>query len=207
MQNMESDYNMNPENFKSDDLFFGAHLYNLNWTMVFKEVAPLLASERRDFILMVAGTSTINPVIILSWLIITNRIDKEGSDDEFRQEVKAFAEELLTQHMESMDMSLFNADNGASTILKVLGEDYARFQRFLGVYSHVAQEIEIEQGTWNGVDQQYFKKRPQKTKQEEQDPEEQLILPYPVGECWNIGNLNVLKSIHNLFNLLVDVTY
>ena len=34
-----------------------------------------------------------------------------------------------------------------------------------------------------------FTKRRQKTREQENEPEETLILPYPVGECWNIGKI------------------
>ena len=189
MQHFESRYNMSPERFKNEDLFFGAHLYNVSWTIVFKEVAPLLASERRDFILTIAATSTINPVTILSWLTIGNKIDNEGSDEKFRQDVKVFAEELLTQYMDSSGMGNSDTNNGALTLLKVLGDDYDRLDRFLAVYSYIMQQ---NVGKQNGYDLDRslaFNERHQKTKQQEQELEETLMLPYPVGECWNIGKI------------------
>ena len=189
MQKFESRYNMNPERFTNEDLFFGAHLYNVSWTIVFKEVAPLLASERRDFILTVASTSTINPVIILSWRIIENKIDDEGSDAQFRQDVKEFAEEMLTQYMDSSGLSNSDTNNGALTLLKILGEDYDRLNRFLAVYAYIMQQNVGEQNDYDLDRSLAFNERRQKTKQQEQEPEETLILPYPVGECWNIGKI------------------
>ena len=190
MGSFDSSYNiMSPERFKDEDLFFGTHLYNVSWTILFKEIAPLLAPERRDFILIVAGTSTINPVIILSWLIIDKKIDNEGSDTEFRQDVKAFAEQLLTEYMESADMSDSNTNNGAFALLKVLGEDYARLQKFLAVYGYITQQNVEAQNSYELDRSRAFNPMGQKTKQQEQEPEEILILPYPVGECWNIGNI------------------
>ena len=189
MEDFKSRYNMRPERFKNEDLFFGAHLYNVSWTIVFKEVAPLLASERRDFILTIAATSTINPVTILSWLTIGNKIDNEGSDEKFRQDVKVFAEELLTQYMDSSGMGNSDTNNGALTLLKVLGDDYDRLDRFLAVYSYIMQQ---NVGKQNGYDLDRslaFNERHQKTKQQEQELEETLMLPYPVGECWNIGKI------------------
>ena len=189
MQNFESRYNMGPESLKNEDLFFGAHLYNVSWTIVFKEVAPLLASERRDFILTVASTSTINPVIILSWRIIENKIDDEGSDAQFRQDVKEFAEEMLTQYMDSSGLSNSDTNNAALTLLKVLGDDYDRLNRFLAVYAYIMQQNVGEQHGYDLDRSLAFNERRQKTKQQEQEPEETLILPYPVGECWNIGKI------------------
>ena len=180
---------MSPDRFKNEDLFFGAHLYNISWTIVFKEVAPLLASGRRDFILTVAATSTINPVVILSWLIIENKIDNEGSDAQFRQDVKVFAEEMLTQYMDSSGMSNSDTNNGALTLLKVLGDDYDRLNTFLAVYAYIMQQNVGEQNGYDLDRSLAFNERRQKTKQQEQEPEETLILPYPVGECWNIGKI------------------
>ena len=163
--------------------------------MIFKEAVPLLPSGRRDFILMVAGTSTINPLIILSWLIIEKKIDDGGSDTAFRKEVKAFAEDMLTQYMESTDMSHSNSNIGSFTLLKVLGDEYARLQRFLAVYNLVSQVIDEEQDTFDTNRLHSTKKGSQKTNQKEQEPEETLIMPYPPGECWNIGKINSLTSL------------
>ena len=202
MQNFESRYNMNPERFKNEDLFFGAHLYNVSWTIVFKEVAPLLASERRDFILTVASTSTINPVIILSWRIIENKIDDEGSDAQFRQDVKEFAEEMLTQYMEKSGLSNSDTNNGALTLLKVLGDDYDRLNRFLAVYAYIMQQNVGEQNGYDLDRSLAFNERRQKTKQQEQEPEETLILPYPVGECWNIGKIFLAQFFIQGYNFM-----
>ena len=192
---------MGLENFQDDDLFFGSHLYTVRWIDVFKKAAPKLASERRDFILMVAGTSTINPVIILSWLMIENKIDNEGSDNDFRQEVKAFAEDLLNQYMDATDMSHANGDNAALPLLKVLGEDYDKLQSFFVVYAYTKKEIDEDQRNLNADSLQYFRQRPQSTKQQDQELDEILIMPYPVDECWNIGNINVFLSFIQGYNI------
>ena len=200
-RSLDSNYNVGLENFKDDDLFFGSHLYTVRWTAVFKKAAPKLASERRDFILMVAGTSTINPVIILSWLMIENKIDNEGSDTDFRQEVKAFAEDLLNQYMDATDMSHSNSDNAALPLLKVLGEDYDKLQRFFVVYAYTKKEIDDDQRNLNADSLQYFRQRLQTTKQQDQALEEILIMPYPVDECWNICNINVFLSFIQGYNI------
>ena len=211
MGSFDSSYNiMSPERFKDEDLFFGTHLYNVSWTILFKEIAPLLTPERRDFILIVAGTSTINPVIILSWLIIDKKIDNEGSDTEFHQDVKAFAEQLLTEYMESADTSNSDTNDGAFALLKVLGEDYARLRTFLAVYGYITEQNVKEQNSYKLDRSWAFNRMSQKTKQQDEESEEALILPYTVGECWNIGNIysSIILFEKNITrNMTAEITY
>ena len=168
-------------------MFFGSHLYNVSWASVFKEAAPMLPSERRKFILVVAGTSTINPMLILTSLIIDNKIGTSRSDTVFRQDVKSFAEEILNQYMESSQIPNANANNGPFILLKVLGSDYAKMQRFLLVYDGLKKEVDKMQGG-NAPDNQDSNQRlSHRAKERWQEPTEMMILPFPLGECWNIG--------------------
>ena len=141
MQRRSPDEKMNADDFVGDDLFFGAHLYNVSWTAVFKEVTPKLSPARGKFILMVAGTSTVSPLIILTSLIIDNTIDV-ASDATFHQKVKTFAEEILGQYMEPPQLSDPNANNGPYILLKVLDTDYAKRERFLEVYDGLKKEVD-----------------------------------------------------------------
>ena len=176
---------MNPEDFQIEDLFFSSHLYNVSWTEIFKEAAPMLPLDRKDFIISVAGSSTISPVIILSSLIIDNKIDKSRSDTTFRQEVKTFAEEILTQYVELNDDA--NSNIGTLSLLKVFDGDYAKLQRFLSVYTSLKKEIDAKDGGHDAYNGESIKHKSKRGKQQWQQPEESLILPYPMGECWNIG--------------------
>ena len=199
--------NMSARIFLNEDLFFGSHLYNVSWTLIFKEATPLLTAGRRHFVLMVAGGSTINPLVILSWLIINNNIGSDGSDVVFRKEVSDFAQTMLTQYIDSVDMEQSETSGKIppknADILKVIGEDNAKVQRFVDVFHSVSKlvlktlatkEIDLEQTRFNPDHLHSFKKRPQKTRRRENEPQETLILPYLEGECWNIGNMNSLNQ-------------
>ena len=181
-----ADEKMNPESFKSEDLFFGSHLYNVSWTAVFKEVTPQLPSARGDFILMVAGTSTVSPLIILTSLIVDNKMNV-AIDDVFHQKVKTFAEEILTQYMESSQLGNANANDGPFILLKVLESDYAKREIFLEVYTSLKKQIEKNLNGYDPDHPNVNKNKSQRTKRKWKQPDEEMILPYPMGECWNIG--------------------
>ena len=117
-----------------------------SWNTLFTEAAPMLSFEGRDFILMIAGTSAINPVIILTSLILDNKIDGHQTDASFHEDVTAFAKNVLNQYMDFTDNSQYDTNIGLKTLLEVLEHDYDKLKRFLFVYNYLKEQIVKKHG-------------------------------------------------------------
>ena len=180
--------------FDDSQFWFSVGLQNVNWTKVLMTNAPFYTETQREIVLNAAGHDSINPLIIITSLVLEHRSNSEIStkgDKGFSKSIRYMTDFLADQY-EKFDNATEKpkSNAGTSAIWKVLDEDNGKLSRFFALYQEILGENEISSkasfGDAKFTDRQAFT----------------MNWPWPKGRAWvsggthsNAGKGNVWSSL------------
>ena len=166
-------------------LRYSEKLHNLDWTNIIHQNIPYINNQRKKIILHVSGQFSINPLLLLSKLVLDqnelSHISK--SDEEFRLSIKSFANQLSSYgqefdavktkaEMSRLEYSLRNA----------LNNDEGLMNDFIGISDYILERHDIFYKT--GATKSIVQRGPFKRNEDEHI---ELELPYSSSQCWQLS--------------------
>ena len=90
-----------PPSIDDDDFFFGGNLLNEDWSEFFNVMEPGITNMRMAFILNLAESSSINPLILLSSIMIETKDstgETDGVETTFDSDLTVFIQALINEY-------------------------------------------------------------------------------------------------------------
>ena len=176
-----------------DHFFFGYDLDNIDWANFFNEKYPGLSYLKREFILNVAQSASINPIVLLTSIILQNEdnsVEIKESDYEFHSRLSALATGLKNEYYKNKDPNVPAATYAVwmsvdrdSDKLKEFLEVFALLDKRLETPGHSSSELSGKADDYDDDDYDLNDYDDDKVF----DDTEELALPFPHHECWDIG--------------------
>lgn len=163
------------------DFWFTLALKKNNWTAIVAKSAPFLTEGEREIILAIAGDVSVNPLIVLTYVVFqnqSNQTDIANSDTRFYMSLK----KSITPMANDFDRfdSILDPPKPSAFIFSIwsaMNEDDNKLQTFLQIYRTIQTKnrIVLRNPT---IDIKV-------TTRDDDMPS--TIFPWPEGECWQIG--------------------
>ena len=166
-----------PENvLASSHVKFHKNLHPIEWRTVAKSSIPSLNQDRIDYIMSISGAYSINPIILMTMLMMDSDLMKIPTHNEFNQRFREMAENMARTHLEGQDDSMYNTLD--ATVQQLYQDDENKLQNFHNIYSKLHTELNIP-----------VISQSETLMLNERDEELQPSLSWPwrQGECWEIG--------------------
>ena len=158
---------------------YAPNLHKVDCRKYVKRALPFLSDNRRSSILHISGEFSINPLLILTNVLIEeekNRPYSTRSDKDFSKDLKRFANDLSLNYQEGH----LSNDNPRSSPLeyslrKTFSDDDDILSTFLYTYQAIKEKYGIQLIT--------------SSKSLKRDATEEIILDFPFSkdECWTIS--------------------
>ena len=160
-------------------LRYTSDLHNVDWKNVIRRSFPLLPIHRKDSILHIGGEYSINPLVLLTKVLLDeteNSSYSQRSDKDFSKNLKQFANKLSIHYQEA---NLPNDKPEISPIkrsfTKVFQDDNKTLTKFMYTYHEMAKRYELPV-------------KPQRKVSKREDSQGiSLVLPFSKDECWTMS--------------------
>ena len=160
-------------------LRYTSDLHNVDWRNVIRRSFPLLPNHRKDSILHIGGEYSINPLVLLTKVLLDeteNSSYSQRSDKDFSKNLKQFANKLSIHYQEA---NLPNDKPEISPIkrsfTKVFQDDNKTLTKFMYTYHEMAKRYELPV-------------KPQRRLSKRKDSQGiSLVLPFSKDECWTMS--------------------
>ena len=160
-------------------LRYTSDLHNVDWRNVIRRSFPLLPNHRKDSILHIGGEYSINPLVLLTKVLLDeteNSSYSQRSDKDFSKNLKQFANKLSIHYQEA---NLPNDKPEISPIkrsfTKVFQDDNKTLTKFMYTYHEMAKRYELPV-------------KPQRKVSKREDSQGiSLVLPFSKDECWTMS--------------------
>ena len=169
--------------------FFGDDLAKIDWANFFNEKSPGLSFSRREFILNLAQSAGINPIVLLSSIILQNEdnsVETKESENGFQSRLVNFTTGLKNEYYKNKDP---NIPDATYSVWMSVDKQNDKLKEFLEVFELLNEKLQETTGhssselsgkaddyDLNDYDDDY-----------DFDDTEELGLPFPYHECWDIG--------------------
>ena len=161
---------------KSSHVKFDRHLHVVNWRNIAKSRLPSLNQDRVDYVMSISGALSINPLILITILMIDSDLMKEPTNKKFHRQFRQISEKIARTHLENGDNPEYETLEGL--LRQIYREDGQKFQKFLQIYPRLHAELHLplisETESLNLIER-------------EEDLRPSLQWPWQEGHCWEIG--------------------
>ena len=172
--------------------FFGDDLAKIDWANFFNEKSPGLSYSKREFILNLAQSAGINPIVLLSSLLLHNEdnsVETKESEDEFHSRLANFTTGLKNEYYKNKDPKIPDA---TYAVWMSVDKDNDKLKEFLEVFALLDKRLETpgnSSSELSGKADDYDDDYDLKDYDEDSvfDDTEELAFPFPHHECWDIG--------------------
>ena len=177
-----------PPSIDDEDFFFGGNLLNEDWNEFFNVMAPGITNIRKAFILNLAESSSINPLILLSSIMIETKNstgETGGVETTFDSELTVFIQALINEYYKKSESHIHNCTDATFAIWKTLGEDGGQLRQLLTTYAMLKSNLKQPSASTRSFRQlvaRYDTSEPTTSA-----TDEELMWPFPEDECWDIG--------------------
>lgn len=184
--------------FGEEDFWFHPDMYDINWIIFFKKMAPILSQAQRSIILDATDQSGINPLMIVTAILSKN------IKGDFEEEVQNLSGGMvgefydLEQHSNTKNGSSVEKDNLAATaVLNFYRGNNLMMNEFIALFKLLKEEaINNKPGEDEGNGVSPISDNLKRGIDYGPDTE-QLIWPFKKNECWQIGPTH--SSIRNCY--------
>ena len=160
----------------SSHVKFTRHLHVLDWRNIAKSRLPLLNQERVDYLMSIAGSYSINPLILITILMMDSDLMKAPTNKKFNRRFRQIAEEITRTHLQVGKNPEYETLEGL--LRQVYRGDEHKFQELLHIYPQLHVELHLplisETESLNLIDR-------------DEDLRPSLQWPWQEGHCWEIG--------------------
>ena len=177
-----------PPSIDDDDFFFGGNLLNEDWNEFFNVMAPGITNMRKAFILNLAESSSINPLILLSSIMIETKDstgETDGVETTFDSDLTVFIQALINEYYKKSESNTLNCTDATFAIWKTLGEDEGQLRQLLTTYAMLKSNLKQPSPSSRSFRQ--LAARDDTSEPTVSATDEELIWPFPADECWDIG--------------------
>ena len=172
-----------------DQFFFGDDLAKIDWANFFNEKSPGLSYSRREFILNLAQSAGINPIVLLSSIILQNEdnsVETKESENEFQSRLVNFTTGLKNEYYKNKDPNITDA---TYAVWMSVDKQNDKLKEFLEVFELLNEKL--QETTGHSSSELSGKADDYDLNDYEDDYDfddtEELGLPFPHHECWDIG--------------------
>ena len=171
-------------------LRYTSDLHSVDWKNLIRRSFPLLPNHRKDSILHIGGEYSINPLVLLTKVLLDeeeNSSYSQRSDKEFSKNLKQFANKLSIHYQEGC---LPNDEPQISpteySFTKVVQDDNKTLTKFMYTYHKMAKRYDLPV------------KLQRKVSKRDDSQGISLVLPFSKDECWTMsGNISFdLNSVN-----------
>ena len=168
---------------------FNRPLHGVEWKMVIRSNLPFLNKARSDYILSLAGAYSLNPLILVTTVMVDEELSKpliDTDDDDFRHRIRLFADTIARSHLEN-----FKSDGVLTSIRVAFGGDHEKLEKFVELYNKLHNE--------NGLSSAKEKETNVWLTERDEDLNNTMQWPWPPNQCWEVsathgGNLEGLST-------------
>ena len=153
----------------------------IDWANFFNEKSPGLSYSKREFILNLAQSAGINPIVILSSLILhneVNSVETKESEDEFHSRLANFTTGLKNEYYKNKDPNITDA---TYAVWMSVDKDNDKLKEFLDVFALLSERLQETPGHSSSETSRNAHNN------HKRNPTEELSFPFPQHECWDIG--------------------
>ena len=164
-----------------DHFFFGVDLDKIDWANFFNEKYPGLSYSKREFILNVAQSASINPIVLLTSIILQNEdnsVEIKESDYQFHSRLSALATGLKNEYYKNKDPNITDA---TYAVWMSVDKDNDKLKEFLDVFALLSERLQETSGHSSSETSRKVHNN------HKRNPTEELSFPFPQHECWDIG--------------------
>ena len=108
---------------------FTRNLHGLDWGNIAKLRIPMLNQDRVDYLMSIAGSYSINPLILITILMMDSDLMKAPTNKKFHRRFRQIAEEITRTHLQVGKNPEYETLEGL--LRQVYRGDEHKFQKFL----------------------------------------------------------------------------
>ena len=155
---------------------FNPKLHEIKWRNVAQSTLLSLNQDRIDYLLSISGAYSINPLILITIVMMDNDLMKTPSNSQFNQRFRKIVEDMARAHLED------DKDSAYKTLHDLVGQMYQQdghqFRRFSKIYSKLHTELYVPLIT---------EKESLMLMERDEELTPSLQWPWQAGACWEIG--------------------
>ena len=154
-------------------------LHGIDWKRITKSSVPFCNDDRIDYLLSVAGAVSLNPLILISSIIVDDVLSQypeDIGDKTFFQQLNQLAKNLVRAHLEYSPHPKYNP--AIASIWKTFQHNQEKVEKFARVY----QELYDKNGISFDVPIEHHTRDVGTL-----DLNHTMQWPWPHGECWEFS--------------------
>ena len=166
------------------DFWYETSLYSVSWPDVFYKTAPFLSTSEREILLDISGSDGVSPVTLLSAILL----NKNDHKNDFQENLKRISGDLTTAYFNISGSNQTSEKESYATnaIWTFVRNDNQMLDDFINIYNRIKSEVDENQPS-NDARSYYFHNFKNKRGLTDGSSENELGLPFPSSECWQIG--------------------